>query len=414
MHTDLADVWRRESPHVLAALLTRYADLTLCEDAAQEAAESAAVQWPRDGMPDDPRAWLIRVASRRAVDRIRSEAARRHREQRLALADEPHTDAGALADPETATRHDADDTVQLLLLCCHPSLSRPSQVALTLKAVGGLRTEEIARGFLVPPATMGQRLSRARATLREAGARFSMPAPAELPARIAAVLDVCHLIFTEGAMRTSGAALVDRDLTAEAIRIVRLLTAAVPDHDEAAGLLALMLLTEARAAARTDEHADLVPLAEQDRSRWDAALIAEGVAIVERVLPTGPVGRFQLQAAIAAVHAESPTWEQTDWPQIVALYRMLEAVAPSPAVTLNRAVAVSMVDGPDAGITLLATLLADPRPRLGHRVHAVHAHLLEQAGRTREAAAAYREAARLTASTPEQRYLNRRLAALTS
>jgi RNA polymerase sigma factor (sigma-70 family) len=400
----LTDVWRREAPHVLAALLRRYGDLGDCEDAAQEAAAAAAVQWPAAGVPDDPRGWLIRVASRRLIDGVRSDAARERREAAVGALDR------AAAPDETPVDH--DDTLRLLLLCCHPSLSRPSQVALSLRAVAGLGVAEIAAAYLVPARTMTQRLTRARATLRQAGARFTRPSPAELPARVAAVLDVCHLIFTEGHARTTGAALVDTDTAEEAIRLVRQVCAALPDHDEAAGALALMLLTHARTPARADGSGDLVPLADQDRRRWRRDAIVEGVEILERVLPRGPVGRFQLQAAIAAVHAEAATYDATDWPQIVALYVMLDRVAPSPAVTLNRAVAVAEVDGPAAGLALLGELADRPEMRRHHRLYAVRAHLHERAGDLAAASADYRTAARLTTSLPEQRYLNSRLAAL--
>ncbi|MCM6773435.1 siderophore-interacting protein [Nocardia sp. CDC159] len=400
------DVWRREAAHVLAALLRRHGDLGDCEDAAQEAAEAAAVQWDRDGVPGNPRGWLIRVASRRLIDRIRADRARAGREETVGVARPADADLAPAADRALAADH--DDTLRLFLLCCHPSLSRPSQVALTLHAVGGLRTGQIAAAYLVPERTMAQRLSRARTTLRAAGAQFELPGAAELPARIAAVLDVCHLLFTEGHTRSAGGALTDSSLSEEAIRVTRQLHAALPDHDEVAGALALMLLTHARAATRTD-NGNLIPLAEQDRTRWDRAAIGEGVAILERILPRGHVGRFQLQAAIAAVHAESPTWQDTDWRQIAILYEMLDRIAPGPIVTLNRAVAVGMAYGPRAGLDLIAPLLDDPAMRRHHRTHAVRAHLLELTGDTAGAIDDYRRAAQLTASVPEQRYLNERV-----
>ncbi|WP_308290261.1 sigma-70 family RNA polymerase sigma factor [Mumia sp. zg.B53] len=403
----LEDVWRRESAHVLAALLRRHGDLADCEDAAQEAALAASVQWERDGLPQNPRAWLIRVASRRLVDTVRSGRAREEREA-------THTDRmdmPANADGD-ARRTDADDTLRLLVVCCHPALSRASQVALTLRSVAGLSASQIAAAYLVPERTMAQRLSRARATLRAAGARFELPPPAEAASRLAAALDVCHLMFNEGYVRSSGEHLLDADLAGEAIRLTRQLHRAVPEHDEVSGALALMLLTHARAPARTTPTGDLVPLAEQDRRTWDATQIAEGVGLLEEVLPRGHVGRFQLQAAIAAVHAESPTWEETDWAQISVLYAMLDAVAPSPAVTLNRAVAVGMAVGPAEGLALVDDLLTDPAMQRHHRTHAVRAHLLESAGELAGARAAYERAAALTASLPEQRYLNRRAARL--
>ncbi|WP_439656643.1 RNA polymerase sigma factor [Lentzea sp. HUAS TT2] len=398
------DVWRRESSHVLAALLRRYGDLGDCEDAAQEAAEAAATQWERDGVPDNPRGWLIRVASRRMIDRVRADSARAGREQAVAAARPGDAD---LAPPADHAQH-GDDTLQLFLLCCHPELSRSSQVALTLHAVAGLSTAQIAAAYLVPERTMTQRLTRARATLRAAGAVFGLPAEAELPARIAAVLDVCHLMFTEGHTRSTGDALVDSTLAEEAIRLTRHLHAAIPEHDEVAGALALMLLTHARATARTSG-GDLVPLAEQDRARWDQPLIKEGVSILERVLPRGHVGRFQLQAAVAAVHAEATAWESTDWRQISVLYGMLTRVAPSPIVTLNQAVAVGMAFGPEDGLALVDPLLGDAAMRRHHRTHAVRAHLLELTGDLEGALDSYRQAARLTTSLPEQRYLNTRI-----
>ncbi|WP_107655449.1 RNA polymerase sigma factor [Nocardia suismassiliense] len=400
------DVWRHESPHVLAALLRRHGDLGDCEDAAQEAAEAATVQWGRDGVPANARGWLITVASRRLIDRVRADQARARREAAVAVA-QP-SDAYVVASVDQASADDSDDMLRMLVLCCHPSLSRSSQVALTLHAVCGLGAGEIAAAYLVPPRTMTQRLTRARSTLRSAGAVFELPSRSDLPSRIASVLDVCHLLFTEGHTRSAGGALMDWSLTAEAIRLTRQLHCAIPDHDEVAGALALMLLTHARATTRTED-GNLVPLAEQNRSRWDRDLIAEGVGILERVLPRGHVGRFQLQAAIAAVHAESPTWERTDWPQISILYAMLDRVAPSPVVTLNRAVAVSMAVGPQQGLDLIAPLLDNPSMRRHHRTHAVRAHLLEMIGDLTGATDSYRRAAQLATSIPEQRYLNDRL-----
>ena len=408
MQTLLEDVWRREASHVLGALLRRYGDLGECEDAVQDAAEAAAAQWPIDGVPSDPRAWLIRVASRRLIDRVRADSARVRREV-LDAARCPDGVALAPAADELPTS-EIDDTLRLFLLCCHPALSRPSQVALSLRAVAGLSVEQIAAAYLVPPRTMTQRLSRARAVLRQAGARFAMPSLEELPARVAAVLDVCHLVFTEGYTRTSGESLVDVELAAEAIRLTRQVHAALPDHDEVAGALALMLLTHARSPARTDDAGDLVPLAEQDRSQWRRDLIAEGVTLLERTLPRGHVGRYQLQAAIAAVHAEASTYEATDWLQISILYDILSRVAPSHTVTLNHAVAVAMAHGPAAGLTLLDSLRTDPAMQRHHRLYAVRAHLLELNGDLQAAAEHYRRAAQLTTSLPEQRYLYRRLA----
>ncbi|HEY6749091.1 MAG TPA: DUF6596 domain-containing protein [Mycobacteriales bacterium] len=393
----LEDVWRECAPHVLVALVHRYGDFDAAEDAVQEALLAAARQWPAEGTPDNPRGWLIRVASRRLVDQWRSDQARAVREELVAR--EPAVPAG----PE------GDDSLGLLLLCCHPALARPSQVALTLRAVGGLSTAQIARAFLVPEATMAQRISRAKARLRQVGARFTVPAAAELPDRVAAVAQVLYLVFTEGHTATTGTGLTDTSLAAEAIRLTRTLHRLLPRAGEVSGLLALMLLTDARRAARTRPDGSLVPLAEQDRSRWDRARITEGIALVEATLPAGPVGPYQLQAAIAAVHAEAATAADTDWAQIELLYRMLADRAPGPVVTLNHAVAVAEVRGPAAGLEMLEPLLADPALRRHHRLHAVHAHLLERAGQPDRARAAFATAARLATSIPEQRYLNSRL-----
>jgi RNA polymerase sigma factor (sigma-70 family) len=404
----MEDVWRRCAPHVLAALVRRYGDFGAAEDAVQEALLAAARQWPAGGMPDNPRAWLIRVASRRLVDQWHAERARADRELLVAR----HTPPDGFLAPAADARDGAerDDSLTLLLLCCHPALTRPSQVALTLRAVAGLSTARIARAFLVPEATMAQRISRAKARLRQVGARFTVPAAEELPDRVAAVANVLYLIFTEGHTATAGTGLTDTSLADEAIRLTRQLHRHLPAAGEVGGLLALMLLTDARRAARTRADGSLVPLAEQDRSLWDRARIDEGVRLVEAALPEGPVGPYQLQAAIAAVHAEAPSAAATDWAQIETLYRMLDAIAPGPVVTLNHAVAVAEVDGPASALAMLEPLLRDRRLRHYHRLHAVNAHLLEMAGRGEEARAAYVTAARLATSIPEQRYLNARAA----
>ena len=407
---ELEDVWRRESPHVLAALLRRHGDYADCEDAAQEALAAAADQWPRDGVPDNPRGWLIRVASRRLIDQLRSNRSRAVREETVGIAQPADAYVGPAADDDTSPG--GDDTLLLLLLCCHPLLTRPSQVALTLRAVSGLPSAAIATAFLVPEPTMAQRLSRARTTLRDSAVRFEKPTSEELPARVAAVLDVLYLIFNEGYARSTGDTLLDTSLADEAIRLTRQLHAYLPDHDEIAGALALMLLTDARRAARTDERGDLVPLAEQDRSRWDAGLVGEGVALLEEVLPHGHVGAYQLQAAIAAVHADAQRYDDTDWAQIAVLYSMLDQVAPSPAVTLNRAVAVGMSAGPTAGLAALQPIVDDPSLERYHRLPAVRAHLLEMVGDLAEAERQYARAVELTSSRPEQRYLAHRLTRL--
>jgi RNA polymerase sigma factor (sigma-70 family) len=394
------DLLRELAPQVLGTLVRRYGQFDACEDAVQEALLAASQQWGEDGVPESPRSWLVTVASRRLVDEWRSESARRRREESTAALDVRGEPAGR------------DDALALLFLCCHPSLSVPSQLALTLRAVGGLTTAEIANAFLVPEATMAQRISRAKQTIKGSGLGFELPPEPERAARLRVVLHVLYLVFNEGYTTSSGPSLQRADLTGEAIRLARMLHGLVPGEAEVAGLLALMLLTDARRAARTDAEGFLVPLAEQQRDRWDAEQIEEGVAIVGRTLGTGPIGPYQLQAAIAAVHDEAPTAEETDWPQILALYEVLEEVAPGPVITLNRAVALAMVHGPRAGLALLGTLDDDDRMAQSHRLEAVRGHLLELAGDTAAARKSYQRAARMTASLPEQRYLALRAASL--
>jgi len=396
------DQLRELAPQVLAALLRRYSRFDLCEDAVQEALLAAAVQWPAQGHPANARAWLITVASRRLTDQLRSEQARRRREDMDAARSAVVVDGDQPAD--------RDDTLTLLFMCCHPALSPPSQVALTLRAVGGLTTAEIARAFLVPEATMAQRISRAKQRIKSAGAAFDLPPDSERAERLRVVLQVLYLIFNEGYTASSGPDVHRAELTSEAIRLTRLVHGLLPHDGEVAGLLALMVLTEARRPARTDEHGNLVPLAEQDRSRWDQDAIDDGVALITETLARAPIGPYQLQAAIAAVHDEAPHADATDWPQILGLYDLLAVLAPSPVVTLNHAVALAMVRGPQAGLDLLAELDADDRMADHHRLVAVRAHLLEMAGDRDGARAAYREAARRTTSFPEQRYLEGRAA----
>jgi RNA polymerase sigma factor (sigma-70 family) len=400
------DLLGRLAPQVLGALVRRYGHFDACEDAVQEALVAAAVQWPAEGLPENPKAWLVTVASRRLVDQVRSEQARRRREETSA-AQVPADEHLAPA-PGDEVGPEEDDTLTLLFLCCHPALSPASQVALTLRAVGGLTTVQIARAFLVPEATMAQRISRAKQRILATGASFELPPEGEWAGRLRVVLHVLYLIFNEGYTATSGPDLQRRELTGEAIRLTRAVHQLLPDDGEVAGLLALMLLTDARRAARARPDGGLVPLAEQDRLRWDGASIAEGVALVSDALARTTIGPYQLQAAIAAVHAESPSAEETDWPQILALYELLERMASNPMVTLNHAVAVGMVHGPQSGLDLLATLDADDRMAGHHRVDAVRAHLLEMAGDLAGARASYRAAARRTTSLPEQRYLEER------
>ena len=390
------ELLRELAPQVLGRLVRRYGDFDACEDAVQEALLAAAQQWPTDGVPDNPRSWLITVASRRRIEVLRSEAARVRRES--AVASEPV--------PEPAPV--VDDSLTLLMLCCHPALTPQSQVALTLRAVGGLTTGEIARGFLVPEATIGQRISRAKAKLH--GARFAMPPAAELPSRLAAVLHVLYLIFNEGYTASSGSSLHRVELSAEAIRLTRQLRSELPADGEVAGLLALMLLTDARRPARTTADGALVPLPDQDRSLWDTEAIAEGTELIASTLRTAPVGPYQLQAAIAAVHDEAGRAQDTDWRQILMLYELLQSIAPGPMVTLNRIVAVAMVHGPARGLALLDNV--DPALKDHHRLAAVRAHLLELSGDLPAARSAYQQAARRTDSVPEQRYLQSRADAL--
>jgi predicted RNA polymerase sigma factor len=405
----IEDLLRELAPQVLGTLARRHGQFDACEDAVQEALLAAAQQWPADGVPERPRAWLLTVAGRALADGWRADSARRRREAAVAL--DP-AGLAAATDRGGADASGQDDTLTLLFLCCHPALSPPSQLALTLRAAGGLTTAEIAAAFLAPEATIAKRIGRAKQTIRQAGARFELPDEPERTERLGVVLHVLYLIFNEGYTASSGPALLRADLTAEAIRLTRLLHRLLPGQGEVAGLLALMLLTDARRAARTGPDGQAVPLAEQDRDRWDAAAVAEGQAILTATLGTGPVGPYQLQAAIAALHDEASTAEETDWPQILALYDILATVAPGPAVTLSRAVALAMVHGPRAGLALLGTLDADARMAHTHRLEAVRAHLLEQAGDTAAARAAYLRAARMTASLPEQRYLALRAARL--
>lgn len=401
------DLLRELTPQVLGALARRCGDFTAAEDAVQEALLAAVRAWPRSGVPVNPAGWLVRVAQRRLIDQIRSEAARRTREELLAA--DPTAPGSGVHDtaPGTGT---GDDTLTLLTLCCHPCLPPASAIALTLRAVGGLTTAQIAAAFLVPEATMGQRISRAKQRLRAAGARFEPPAPEERRRRGRTVLSVVYLMFNE-AYVSHGDGLDRPDLAVEAIRIARLLVDSAPEDPEAAGLLALLLLTHARRPARSDRAGRLVPLDEQDRRLWDADLVQEGRELLLHALSAGAVGPYQVQAAIAALHDEASSARATDWPQIAALYMLLERMTPSPMVALNRAVAVGMVSGPQAGLVLLEDLdtLADH-----HRLHAVRAHLLQRAGRPVEARAAYELAARLSTNTAERHYLTTRAAQLRS
>ena len=403
------DLLRRLAPQVLGAVVRRYGHFDTAEDATQEALLAAALQWPKDGVPDKPLSWLITVASRRLTDLLRSEQARQRREDVVAGWVLPDQQLAPAADQPAA---ESDDTLILLFLCCHPSLSPASQIALTLRAVGGLTTAEVARAFLVPEATMTRRISRAKRRIRDSGVPFQMPPVSDRADRLGAVLHVLYLIFNEGYAATSGPILQRSDLSAEAIRLTRMVHSLLPDDAEVTGLLALMLLTEARKPARTGPDGRLIPMAEQDRSRWDAGRIAEGVALISDALPRGPTGPYQLQAAITAIHDESPNAEATDWAQIIALYELLMQISDNPVVALNHAVAVAMVRGASDGLDLIDKLDADERIADDHRLHAVRAHLLEMAGDHRAARDSYENAARRTTSVPQQRYLNARAANL--
>jgi RNA polymerase sigma factor (sigma-70 family) len=395
--TGVEDLLRELAPQVLGALVRRYGHFDVAEDAVQEALLAAVRRWPADGIPCDACSWLIKIASRRMIDLLRSDQARREREV-VAARQTP-------VDP-TAGPGDQDDSLLLLFLCCHPALTAPAQAALTLRAVGGLTTAEIAHAFLVSEPTMAQRISRAKQRITASGVSFRMPSESEWPDRLDVVLQVLYLIFNEGYLGTSGPRVHRVELSAEAIRLVRMLHRRLPEQDEVTGLLALMLLTDARRAARTGPHGSIVPMAEQDRSRWDRALIDEGVTLVTAAMSRGTPGPYQMQAAVAAVHDEAARAEDTDWPQILALYSMLERMTGNPVVTLNRAVAAAMVHGPHVGLALLKPLDSDERLARHHRLDAVRAHLLEMAGEHERALVHYRSAARRTTSIAEQRYLN--------
>jgi len=419
LNADAEHLLRDLAPQVLGAVIRRFRDFSAAEDAVQEALLAAAVQWPDEGVPDNPRGWLIHVAARRMTDHLRADLARRRREtvvvmQVPSLPPSPaHFESGfGAAGLENGTEQ--DDTLILLFMCCHPALTRPSAIALTLRAVGGLTTAEIANAFLVPEATMAQRISRAKQRIKTSGVPFGMPTSRERAERLGAVLHVLYLIFNEGYTSSIGPNLQRSDLSNEAIRLTRAVHNLLPEDGEVAGLLALMLLTDARRPARTGPDGELIPLAEQDRTRWDRNAIAEGVALVTDTLSKGSIGAYQLQAAIAAVHDEATRAEDTDWPQILALYGLLKRMSDNPMVTLNHAIAAAMVHGPLAGLTLLKALDADERLAGHYRLDAVRAHLLERAGDLEAAIAHYQAAAGRTTSVPERNYLTTQAARLRS
>jgi RNA polymerase sigma factor (sigma-70 family) len=397
--TEVEDLLRELAPQVLGVLTRRYGDFDAAEDAVQEALLAAAVHWPAEGVPDRPRGWLIQTATRRLIDQRRSERSRMAREDRALLTQPPPADVP-----------DRDDTLVVLFLCCHPALTPASAIALTLRAVGGLSTPEIARAFLVPEATMAQRISRAKQRIKSSGVPFRLPTADEWTERLRTVLHVLYLVFNEGYATTAGRDVHRADLCDEAVRLTRVVHRMLPDDPEVAGLLALMLLLDARRPARTGPSGELVPLPEQDRTRWDRALVAEGAAMLAAAIGRGAVGEYQLQASIAAVHDRAARAEDTDWPQILALYELLDRMTGNPVVTLNRAVAAAMVHGPAAGLTLLA----DVEDRLSgqHRLDAVRAHLLEMAGDTTAAAEHYAAAAARATNLPERHHLSRQVARL--
>ena len=394
---------RELAPQVLGAVARRSDDFAAAEDAVQEALIAAASRWPAEGVPRNPRGWLYHVALRRLTDQVRSEVARRRRED--AIASDVWAEWAFVPPPDADPGADQDDTLTLLFMCCHPALTPPSAIALTLRAVGGLTTAEIASAFLVPEATMAQRISRAKQSIKTSDVPFSLPSAGERESRLAQVLQVLYLVFNEGYTTSAGPDLHRVDLSGEAIRLGRLLRALLPADREVAGLLALMLLTDARRGARTGPMGELIPLDEQDRSLWNQGLIAEGTGLVTEALTGGSAGWYGIQAAVAAVHDEAPSAEQTDWPQILALYDTLKGVSDNPMVALNHAVAAAMVHGPAAGLELLDGLDRDRRLAGHYRLHAVRAHLLEHAGDRASALAHYRTAAEGTASLPERNYL---------
>ena len=409
---DDRDVWhllRELAPQVLGAVSRRYQDFGAAEDAVQEALIAAAAQWPA-GIPDNPRGWLYHVAVRRLTDHVRSELARRRREEAVAMSSIETVVPALFGEMEP----EEDDTLVLLFMCCHPALTPPSAIALTLRAVGGLTTAEIANAFLVPEATMAQRISRAKQSIKSSGVGFIMPTDAERAERLTAVLHVLYLIFSEGYTSSVGPDLARTDLSNEAIRLTRMLHGLLPSDGEVTGLLALMLLTDARRAARTGVDGELIPLDEQDRSVWNRALIDEGVTLVSRALSGGAVGSYQLQAAIAAVHDRAPTADETDWSEILALYGLLERMSDNPMVSLNRAIAAAMVDGPAVGLELLTRLDADSRIAGHYRLDAVRGHLYEKSGNRERAIDHYRAAAERTASIPERNYLLAKAARLSA
>ena len=397
---------RELAPQVLGAIAHRHGDFAAAEDAVQEALIAAARQWAGESVPANPRGWLYQVALRRLTDQLRSESARRRREGMVAT--ETWIERSSIPPPDAEVEVERDDSLALLFMCCHPSLTPSSAIALTLRAVGGLTTAEIARAFFVPEATMAQRISRAKQTIRSSGIPFRLPTDAEGAERLRSVLHVLYLIFNEGYASSAGQQLQRTDLSGEAVRLARMLRQLLPEDPEVTGLLALLLLTDARRAARAGARGELNPLDEQNRTLWDRSLIEQGLELVSDALSRGALGPYQLQAAIAALHDEAASVEETDWPQILALYRLLEQMSDSPMILLNQAIAAAMVHGPSAGLQRLEALDAEGRLAGHYRLDAVRAHLLERAGERERAIRHYRAAAERTASAPERDYLVRR------
>jgi RNA polymerase sigma factor (sigma-70 family) len=419
----IENLLRDLTPSVVGAVVRRFGDFAAAEDAVQEALFAATTQWPQEGLPDNPRAWLIHVAGRRMTDHIRSESARRRRETTVALQatrdeqvapspDEMPFDLGSTFGRAGSVETNGDDTLILLFMCCHPALTRSSAIALTLRAVGGLTTAEIAAAFLVPEATMAQRISRAKQRIKSSGVPFSMPNEEDRAERLSAVLHVLYLIFNEGYSSSGGPNLQRTDVSGDAIRLTRAVYSLLPGDTEIAGLLALMLLTDARRLARTGPEGQLIPLEEQNRNLWDQLTIAEGTALISDTLSRGSVGAYQLQAAIAALHDEAARPEETDWPQILALYGLLKRMSDNPMITLNHTVAYAMVHGPAEGLRLLEALDGDERLAGHYRLAAVRAHLLERAGHREAAIEHYQAAAAKTTNIPERDYLTTKAARL--
>jgi RNA polymerase sigma factor (sigma-70 family) len=401
--TTVEHLLRDLAPQVLAAVARRHDDFAAAEDAVQEALIAAATRWPTDGVPANPRGWLYHVALRRITDHLRSELARRRREEQV--ASEVVAEWAFVPDSDADAAPDQDDALALIFMCCHPALTPPSAIALTLRAIGGLTTAEIASAFLVPETTMAQRISRAKQTIKASRVPFSMPRDTERIDRLGAVLQILYLIFNEGYTSTAGSQLNRPDLSNEAIRLARMLRQLLPHEPEVAGLLALMLLTDARRPARTGDAGELVPLDEQDRARWNRELIAEGTALLAETLSGTSVGPYQIQAAIAAVHDEAASFAETDWPQILALYQTLGRASDNPMIGLNQAVAAAMVHGPGAALDQLDALERDERIAGHYRLDVVRGHLFEMAGDRERAVRHYRAAAERTASIPARNYL---------